>query len=414
MFDDCVDLPEGSRIRQICEGRSELSLKKVNVYRKNYGLPEIAAEDAPKSKDKLTPVVRFREKQQQEKKPCCGGSAQPRNPATIRKPMSTRPAAKESTVRKLLTFADAVAAHVADGNAQTSASDSEFRHSCCKKCPYNVDDKCSICKCPLVPNSINTGKIAWRSESCPLGQWFRQTDKSQPLVDPIRNLVFHIYPRIGCEWNWHSNVQHIRDNDHIWNGKRIISIMTGDGLVSPETVQRQFEGIRVDRWIIMPNQKTIGETAPFILGLKQVESVNPNEITMLAHCKGITHARDGKEQIWREIMWQVCLDLPSVQDALASHACAGPFKRHMRLLKSSWHYSGHFCWIRHKDVFSRPWQVIVQQRAGMEAWEGSIIDNKNAACLFHDNPPVNFLDQSYWDEEILPEFARWKESRGIA
>ena len=289
-----------------------------------------------------------------------------------------------------------------------------FRESCCATCPHGVNNTCQLCSYPLHANLLNQGKLACRSEACPVGRWFRQTDKSQPLVDPVRNLIFHIYPRIGCEWNWHRHIQHIRDNDHIWNGKRIISIMTGDGLVSPETVQRQFDGIRVDRWIIMPNMKSIGETAPFILCLKQVESVNPQEITFLAHTKGATHKKDGMEQAWSEIMWQVCMDLPSVQDALASHHCAGPFKRVMKLLKSQWHYSGHFVWIRHKDLFSKPWQTIVQQRAGMEAYEGSMIDNKNAACLFHGEPPVNFLDSAYWRDEVLPDFENWKASRGLA
>jgi hypothetical protein len=357
---------------------------------------------------------------------CCGGSSKNRIEVTTTKTLSTqKPITKRQVANVLLSkkpsfisravqYAESIAKHIADDGTPTAPADLTFRESCCANCPYNVNDVCALCSCPLKKNLLNQGKLAWRSEQCPVGRWFRQTDKAQPLVDPIRNLIFHIYPRIGCEWNWHRHIKHIRDNDHIWNGKRIISIMTGDGLVAPEVVQQQFDGIRVDRWIIMPNMKIIGETAPFILCLKQVESINPNEMTMFGHTKGITHDKNGKEQIWSEQMWATCTqDLKSIDDALASHWFVGPFKRHMRLLKSMWHYSGAFFWLRHKDIFSKPWQKIIQQRAGLEGWPGSVCDNSNAAVIFHDDPPVSFLDQRYWDDEVIPEFNNWKESRGI-
>jgi len=423
---DCDHFFIGSRRRKICEGRSELSIDKANQFRAMWGLAPLAGGERVGA-----PIIRASSGVSVQVLPVsesggggCGGcgkkSATSRFRTQTAGPTKTTPSRIRQTkkaasfVSRAAQYAAAMARHIADDGAASSPETLAFRESCCESCPHNVDNVCSLCSCPLVKNLLNDGKLSWRSETCPVGKWFRQTDQQQQFIEPIRNLVFHVFPREGCEWNWHAHVQKIRENDSIWTGKRVISIGTGVGLASPETVQRQFDGIRVDHWVVMPNTPTVGETEPFIPALRLVESLDPNEMTMLAHTKGITHPQGSREGLWADMMWQVCLDLPSVDDALASHACAGPFKRHMRLLKSEWHYSGHFCWINNARIFSKPeWTSIVQQRAGMEAWLGAFVANKDAACLFHDDPPIGFLDESYWKNDVIPEFERWKEARSI-
>ena len=422
---DCDQFIPGSREREICDGVSGLPRFRENLFRARNGikpLPDEVIVYVAATNEGTT--ARIVQRTALARKPCAACGKKPKPPAGPRKILSqnrtTKPSrikrtshpAKPSLLSRAMQYAQAMARHVADDATPTSPADFAFRESCCGSCPQNVDSTCVLCSCPLKANAFNDGKLSWRSESCPVGKWFRQTDAAVPLVDPIRNLVFHIYPRHGCEWNWHRHVQHIIDNESIWTGKRVISIGTGNGLASPETVKRQFRGVRVDNWVVLPNKQTVGETEPFFESVKLIASQNANEVTFLAHTKGITHPQDSKESLWSEMMWETCLDLPSVDDALRSHACVGPFKRHMKLLKSSWHYSGHFGWINHARVFGSPgWENIVQQRAGMEAWLGAFIANGDAACIFHDNPPIGFLHTDYWENHVIPEFESWKAAR---
>ena len=82
MVEDCIDLPYGSRLRQICEGRSELPLRRVNAYRDQYGLPPLAVEDLPQAPAKSTPQVRMRATPPGAHQPraCCGGGKQDPQP----------------------------------------------------------------------------------------------------------------------------------------------------------------------------------------------------------------------------------------------------------------------------------------------------------------------------------------------
>ena len=422
---DCDQFHHGSRQREICEGTSGLPRYRENLFRVRHGIEPLPDEPRIENTASTATVasVRVVQRSREPRKTCgsCGSKPRtPRTPRTPREPKTTPSRIKNtahpvkvSLLSRAAQYALAMARHIADDATPTSPNDLAFRESCCASCPHNVDDTCTLCTCPLRPNSFNAGKLAWRSESCPVGKWFRQTDEAMPLVDPIRNLVFHIFPRVGCEWNWHRHVQHIIDNEAIWNGKRVISIGTGDGLASPETVKRQFGDVRVDHWVVMPNSPTLGETEPFIPSLKLIESVDPNEITMYGHTKGITHPIEAKEQVWSEMMWAVCLDLPSVYDALASHAMAGPFKRHMKFAGTNYHYSGGFFWLRHKDIFSRPkWTDILQgRRSGMEFWPEKVCPNHLAAPLFHDDPPLTFLSEDYWAGEVIPDFQNWQSAR---
>lgn len=53
---NCLELSEGSRQRCICEGKSELSLEKTNIYRQIWGLGPLNEEEwNPTEKEKIKP-----------------------------------------------------------------------------------------------------------------------------------------------------------------------------------------------------------------------------------------------------------------------------------------------------------------------------------------------------------------------
>ena len=443
----CEQFPLGTASRARCEGSSQWPIAKVNRWRVSMGIEPLPddASDVVTVNDQGVATARVapnRAANPSGGSGCggCGSNSVTRPVPEKRTPEGINVGSRKATdfvirvngstkttpsrirqkntpasfLSRAAQYTAAMARHIADDGAASSPETLAFRESCCKACPHNVDNLCVLCSCPLVKNALNDGKLSWRSEACPVGKWFRQTDRQQPLIEPIRNLIFHIFPRVGCEWNWHRHVQHIVDNQAIWNGKRVISIGTGEGLASVDSVKNQFGDVRVDHWVVMPNSAVLGETEPFVPSLKLVESVNPNEVTMYGHTKGITHPQDAKEQIWSEIMWEVCTDLQSVDDALASHAMAGPFKRHMKYFGTNYHYSGGFFWLRHKDIFSqKTWPIVLQRRSGMEFWPEKVCPNNLAAPLFHDDPPLSFLDAGYWDKEVLPEFENWQAARGL-
>lgn len=397
LVDNCEQL--AGRLRSICNGEAGLPLSKINAYRDQWGLPplEQRARSTPSSLPKITAASAT------PRRSCCGG----------KKTETITQRAKKMVDRAAL-LAQATMKHLADDNAITPDGALEFRTSQCESCPLRVGRECDECGCVLYPNLLNQGKIRWRSEACPLGKWHRQRDSYQPLVNPTRNMIFHIYPLRGAEWNWHWHLKLIRNVASIFNGRIAIGIATGPHLTKPEIVQKQLESVPVTDWIIRENSKRLGETTTFVDLLKCVETDDPNTVTFRGHCKGVTHRRDGIEQPWARLMWSTCMDLASVDDALASHIMAGPMKCHEPLVSSQkyrWFFAGTFFWFRNREVFQRDWSTMEQTRWYPEAWPGVICTNEESASLVHDFTDGAVISSKYWQQNVAPEFERWKAAR---
>lgn len=294
-----------------------------------------------------------------------------------------------------------------DGMTLATPEQQESRLRTCRSCPiYNngwCDQDRGGCGCDLAL------KVKARSAFCPSYKWQAHTDNYRPLVTPTRNLIFHIYPKLGAEWNWHGHIERIRQNQHHFNGKICIGVVTGPGLASHATVQSLMSDIRVTDWVLERNTDK-SETVTMLQLLTLVKTDDPNTITLRGHCKGVTHTPDGIEQDWAEIMWKACMDLPSVEDALASHIVAGALKCHESLLPnqgSYWFFAGSFYWFR-SDVFARKWDFIRQNRWWIEAWPEHIAKNEEAACLFYDKMDRDIVAD--W-KTILQEYEFWKAAR---
>lgn len=326
------------------------------------------------------------------------------------------PQPRKSLISRAFKLSQATARHLADDSAPTPPDALEFRESECHDCPLNVDRECRGCGCLLDPNWMNQGKLRWRSEACPAGRWARHNDTRRPLVNPTRNLIFHVYPLSGAEWNWHWHLGQIAKYAPLFNGKICIGIGTGSNLASPNVVQSRLAGVPVSDWVITPNTKQLAETSTFVDLLRCVKTDDPNSITFRYHTKGVTHRRDGVEQPWARLLWETNMDIPSVEDALASHVVAGSMLSREPLVKRNrggdFFYAGSAYWFR-SDVFQRQWDAYEKNRWFVEYWPGAVASQREAACLCHDFVEGSVLSKEYFEKEVMADWNMWRIARGF-
>lgn len=242
---------------------------------------------------------------------------------------------------------------------------------------------------------------------------------SVPL-NPVRNLMMHIYPlrELGV---WRFNVEQIMSRMHLFNGKRAVTIVVDDHTDTADDVIAAFAGERIELLTVAHNSHNLWEMQSLPKMLEHMRSCDPNHITFYCHSKG---AR-GPERFngptfheqprvkWAKAMYGACLDdMPFVEQQLAKHTFAGPFKRKMLVLggeyRSSWHFSGTFYWIRNERLFSLPkWNSFNCSWNGAETYPGQVVGWGEAANLFCVNPPCLYLQES-WTERVDAEWEAWQ------
>lgn len=409
---ECEKFPVGSRQRDACDGRC-YSLEKTNKFRSHHDIEPIsdivwASRNSGTSSQTIRYIpataIASTIMSGHGGRTCCGGGAAPVQPKSLIKKMAERTA---NLVSASIDF-------LQDGMARATDEQQQHRLSVCKTCPLRENGWCDPslskggCGCNLEL------KVIARAAFCPQGKWFAYHDGYSPLVNPTRNMLFHLYPRVGAEWNWHWHIEQIRRVAPLFNGKICIGIATGDKLAKPEVVQRLFDGVPVADWIVRKNTKALGETTTFTDLLRCVETDDPNTITFRGHTKGVTHRREGIEQPWARLMWATSMDLQSVEDALASHVMAGPLKCHEPLVSKQpyrWFYAGTYYWFRNREIFQRNWQQSEPTRWFSEYWPGLIAKNEESSCLCHDFTDGSVLSEEYWRTVVDPSFAAWKRAR---
>ena len=230
----------------------------------------------------------------------------------------------------------------------------------------------------------------------------------------IRNLLFHIGPFKG-NGTWQRNVEQLRRRMNLFNGRRVVAIVTGGNLDHPDDVKRAFGG-DVSDYIVVPNNPSLREVATFTSLLERVQSVATNEVTFHAHAKGVQHPVNASVTVhpWTDVMYETCLDYwPMVERLLLSHPCAGSFKKIGRFFsgdgsQSAWHYSGTFFWTRSCMTFNRDWRKIDLIRFGSEAWPGLHFDIQAAAAIFYEGNGYDLYLMDFWKGTILPAYEKWK------
>lgn len=381
------------RAMQIVSGESELPFHIVQQYRARLGgafiLPEEPA-GISRTPEKAVKTSR--------KKPC-----------TTCKQKS----ALSRAIDRAVNLKNAAIDFLADGMQVATEEQQAKRSAICTSCPLNnngwCDDTKGGCGCNLAL------KVQPRSSSCPLGRWSAYQDEYRPLVNPTRSLMFHLYPLKGKEWNWHRHIEQIRKHQDKFNGKIVIGVGIDSKTATMEHVQQAFEGIRVDHWLQANNNK-LAETLTHVEMLSLLQTDDPNAIIFRGHTKGVTKTRDAIEQKWAEIMWDGNMDLPSVENALASHGTCGVMRSQTPLVRKKpgdFFYAGSFYWMRAKEVFERSWQWKEANRWVVEYVPAHLFSFAESACIFHDLVPSSVLNQQYFDEHVEPEWNAWKAARGM-
>jgi len=336
---------------------------------------------------------------------------------TTRKPCQTCRGVKKSVlaraVDRIVSLKNAAVNFVRDGMHVATAEQQAKRSKICASCPLNnagwCDDTKGGCGCNLAL------KVQPRSSSCPLGKWSAYHDDYRPLVNPTRHLMFHLYPLRGNEWNWHWHIEQIRQHQDKFNGKIVIGVGVDKRTAAFDEVQRLFDGICVDHWLRVDNTK-LAETLTHVDMLAMLKTDDPNSVIFRGHSKGVTHQRDSVEQKWAKIMWAGNMDLPSVDDALASHLTCGVMRSQTPLVRrkpGDFFFAGSFYWMRAKEVFERDWRWKENNRWISEYVPSHLFEFAESACVFHDLVPSSVLDHAYFAEHVEPEWAAWKAARGI-
>lgn len=231
---------------------------------------------------------------------------------------------------------------------------------------------------------------------------FARTDRRLRGVDPnakltplpaeiadSRNLIYHIWPvKKTDHWRW--NVRELLKRIDLFNGVRTIGIAIDGNTVTAAEVQAEFAGVRIDHWIVRPNNPKAGEGATFL----EMMATLPRDqsVTCYAHAKGVKYEQGNTTPVkWAELLYRSTLDnWPMVRNALRDFPVVGTFKRygHYRLPQNhGWHYSGTFFWFRNGETFLRSgWSHLQKSLYGcVEVWPANVYKATEAACLLGDN-----------------------------
>jgi hypothetical protein len=74
-------------------------------------------------------------------------------------------------LERVVTFASALKDHLCDGMVKCEAGEIQARLEVCRQCPSFTGSHCRECGCACGSKSKFFNKLAWRSETCPLGHW---------------------------------------------------------------------------------------------------------------------------------------------------------------------------------------------------------------------------------------------------
>lgn len=205
----------------------------------------------------------------------------------------------------------------------------------------------------------------------------------------VRNLIYHIWAsKSNDHWRW--NVRELLKRIDLFNGVRTIGIAIDGNTVTAAEVQAAFAGVRIDHWIVRPNNPKAGEGATFL----EMMATLPRDqsVTCYAHAKGVKYAPENTTPLkWADLLYRSVMDdWPRVAESLLQFPMAGSFKRygHFRLPRNHcWHYSGTFFWFRNGETFIRPaWSHLQASFYGcVEAWPANVYKATEVACLLGDN-----------------------------
>jgi len=469
----CAELPANSRIRAICEGKADLPLSKINAYRERWGLGPLREIDG------VSPVsakVRMRRRQppsirvirpgqsvaRRTSGGCrsCGGQRKSR----IFKPNGYGPGSKlmelmdkagiphcpacvemagkmdrwgkvgcrhrmKSIVNDILPRAkkwlasDKPIMHrfLSIAHFEETALRMAIQHKVNEAIKLaeerpatRISSRASTHRAEDVSNLLESTLIkpaAWIKGTHPY------VEKLPLAAEPIRHLLYHIYPKRNDIWKW--NVDLLLPYLPLFNGRRIVAIAVDESTVEADKVKDAFGGAVLE-FMVFRNNKKAGEMVSFLPLLAQVQTDDPNVATFRAHAKGTSRfERDLRDHLreWTKLLYTANLaDWDQVRKDLEEAAMTGACRKFDQFRKrppvGKPTYSGSFYWFRNCYVYSRDWQSVDNPRWGCESWPARLFTKQETRCLLIDDTK-SMYDSQYWERAVLPQWRRWKEERGL-
>lgn len=348
---------------------------------------------------------------------CCGKSPKP---VKVQRP---------GWFKKATTYATAMAKYVVDGRQERSPEEQAANLAICSTCPLlGKDGSCDGCGCVVEPwarvKRLPT-KIEARLESCPAGKWFEDVRPAKPLVNPVRNLIYHLLPTTLHD-GWKRNLDELAKRWSVFNGRKYLSVVTTDGGINNtrngaalKTVPSldvmaycEHLGITWTEVRQVTNNGKLGEVVSLPWLLDAVMNDNQNEVTFYGHSKGTSRPQGATLDHWRDSMYHYCLDdMASVDRALERFSCAASLLRNDPMSANKWHPSGTFFWFRNADLFAKDWRAIQQSYHGAEAYIGDHFQRHEVAALAHSNMG-NLYVHAEWDRHNRASEV-WDAARAI-
>ncbi len=225
-----------------------------------------------------------------------------------------------------------------------------------------------------------------------------------------RNLLFHLYPKKESIWRWH--VEQLMKYRHVWNARRIVTVVLDNETETPSTVAEALWPLEAEV-AFERNDPKLGEARLFLETLGRLRSLDLEEATFYAHGKGVWREKryTPAMQAWSRAMYVLLLEHPDAVDRLLHrYGAVGCFRHRIQIDISPSCFAGTFFWLRHYDLFTRDWRRIGSGRHGVEGYPGVHFRWEELGSLTPDNLTPQWLyDTGVTDELIWKWRSYWGE-----
>ena len=277
---------------------------------------------------------------------------------------------------------------------------------------------------PIVPAARESLASAVKNVPGPLDD-NRCTQQPRRTIK-TRHLLYHVWPVANNDlWAW--NIEQLLKRIDLFNGRRVMAIVTDEESHEAATVKRRVAGHGFE-FIEMRNHPRLREAGTFLRLLRRVKTGDPSAVTFYAHAKGVSRARTvhAVEKRWAECMYHHLLDYPErAMEALSRKGMFGVSFELERL----WIYPGTFWWFHNASLFAKPdWHTLANPitKEGV-GWSVEAFPNRFFAddCERFYPPELRYpkdtqfglYDPRIWSDDVrvasLNERAKWRWGHAI-
>lgn len=279
--------------------------------------------------------------------------------------------------------------------------------SLCKPCERYNGKSCTLCGCKVNKSAkALLNKIRMATEVCPLGKWghFPHGQLGELERPTVRHLLYHVCPlnkERDEQEGWRQNIRQLLKRWGVFNGRKVIAIVTGDGMLPVDRVVQEFGGREIEV-VVRENDSVLREVVTFRPLLESLEpsACLPLQASLESQCFFFAHTKGNSTEgsrrgatYWRNVMYANLLDRASeCMDRLTKFSAVGTHKMVWRdkmppypsgLRAGEWMFAGTFFWMRCDAVFTNPsWREIPRDRYGAEAWPSLILAPEEAHSMF--------------------------------